>query len=284
MTVLVGVLGWPVAHSRSPSMHNAAFEALGIDWRYQLLPVEPERFESFVRELPARGFAGANVTIPHKLRALGLADTASEVARATGAANTLTFTSGGIAAENTDVEGFLNALRERAPHAPEGLDTLVLGAGGAARAVVYALIEAGAARIAVWNRHPGRAHELVQGFSQRQGAGRLEVAEEPATRAAELIVNATSVGMPRSEDEGRFKEVRQGVKELPVSADVWGDRQIVVDLVYRQGGTPLARLARSRGAVCVDGFDVLVHQGAVSFRLWTGRDAPLGAMRSGAQH
>jgi shikimate dehydrogenase len=284
VTTLVGVLGWPVSHSRSPAMHNAAFEALGLDWRYELLPVEPVGFEDLVRELPGRGFAGANVTIPHKLRALALADSASEVARATGAANTLTFTGGGIAAENTDVEGFLNAMRERAPEAPAGMEALVLGAGGAARAVVFALLEGGASRISVWNRHPKRARELVQDLSQIRPRAPLEAVEGPRLPRAEVIVNATSVGMSAPAHEDGLKEAGEGVKELPLSADVWGDRQIVVDLVYRQDGTPLARLARSRGAVCVDGFDVLVHQGAASFRLWTGTEAPLGAMRSGAQH
>ena len=264
-------------------MHNAAFEALDLDWRYELLPVEPERFESFVRELPARGFAGANVTIPHKLRALALADHASEVARATGAANTLTFAESGIEAENTDVTGFLAALRERAPKAPEGMDALVLGAGGAARAVVYALLDAGAARVSVWNRHPKRARELVQQLAHPRGMTRLEVVEQPQIPASELIVNATSVGMRPSGHEEGLKDPGEGVKELPLSADVWVDRLIVVDLVYRQDGTPFARLARSRGALCVDGFDVLVHQGAASFRLWTGREAPLGALRSGAK-
>ena len=288
MTTFVGVLGWPVSHSRSPAMHNAAFEALGLDWRYELLPVEPEGFDEFVRELPGRGFAGANVTIPHKLRALALADSASEVARATGAANTLVFGEGGgvarIDAHNTDVEGFLTALRERAPGAPEGLDALVLGAGGAARAVVYALLEAGAGRVRVWNRHSKRARELVQDFARLRPRTPLEVVEGPQVPRSDLIVNATSVGMAAPADEEGLKEAGEGVKELPLSADVWGDRQIVVDLVYRQDGTPLARFARSQGAVCVDGFDVLVHQGAASFRLWTGTEAPLGAMRSGAQH
>jgi shikimate dehydrogenase len=264
-------------------MHNAAFEELGLDWRYELLPVEPERFEAFVRDLPARGFVGANVTIPHKPAALALADRPSEVARATGAANTLTFAEDGIAADNTDVEGFLTALRERAPEAPRGMDAMVLGAGGAARGVVHALIEGGAARIRVWNRHPKRARELVQDFSRSSGKTTLEAVQEPHVPATGLLVNATSVGMsrapekPGAEGTGSFKELR-------LSADVWGDRQIVVDLVYRQGGTPLARHARSRGTVCVDGFDVLVHQGAASFRLWTGMEAPLGAMRRGARH
>jgi shikimate dehydrogenase len=284
MTTLVGVLGWPVAHSRSPAMHNAAFEALGLDWRYELLPVEPERFEPFVRELPGRGFAGANVTIPHKLRALALAARASEVARATGAANTLRFSERGIEAENTDVEGFLGALRERAPNAPAGMDALVLGAGGAARAVVFGLIDSGAARVSVWNRHPKRAIELVQDLSRRASPTELTVVGAAQITHADVIVNATSVGMSASSDEDDLKEVRQGVKDLPLSADVWGDRLIVVDLVYRQHGTPLVRLARSRGAVCVDGLDVLVHQGAASFRLWTGMEAPLGAMRSAAKY
>jgi shikimate dehydrogenase len=282
MTKLVGVLGWPVAHSRSPAMHNAAFEELGLDWRYELLPVEPERFDSFVRELPGRGFVGANVTIPHKQRAYALADELSDVARATGAANTLRFAGGRIEAENTDVPGFLAALRERAPEAPEGMEAVVLGAGGAGRGVVYALLEAGAARVTVWNRDPKRARDLVQDLAQFRRGTWLEAASGPDLPAARLLVNATSVGMAV---EGATEEpdLGQGVKELPISADVWGDRQIVVDLVYRQNGTPLARLARSRGAVCVDGFDVLVHQGAASFRLWTGLEAPLGALRRGTE-
>jgi shikimate dehydrogenase len=281
VTTLVGVIGWPVEHSRSPAMHNAAFAALGLDWRYELLPVEPERFEEFVLGLPGRGFAGANVTIPHKLLALALADRPSEVARATGAANTLIFAEEGIEAENTDVEGFLAALRERAPEAPEGMTALVLGAGGAARAVVYALLQAGSAAISVWNRTADHAHALVDHFTRLDPGARLQVVEGTTLPRADLLVNATSVGMPRGE-EASSQPGAAAVKDLPLSADVWVDRQIVVDLVYRQDGTPLVRLARSRGAVCVDGFDVLVHQGAVSFRLWTGREAPLEAMRSGA--
>jgi shikimate dehydrogenase len=284
MTALVGVLGWPVEHSRSPAMHNAAFAALGLDWRYELLPVEPERFEDFVRALPERGFAGANVTIPHKLRALEIADRASEVARATGAANTLTFSGGLIEAENTDVEGFLSALRERAPGAPAGMAALVLGAGGAGRAVVQALLQEGAARVSVWNRHPERAEELVRDLAGHASSTRLEAVRGAPGKGFDLIANATSVGMRTPASEAASTELDQAVKELPLSADVWGDRQIVVDLVYRRDGTPLVRLARSRGLVCVDGFDVLVHQGAASFRLWTGHEAPLGAMRSGARN
>ena len=278
----VAVLGHPVAHSRSPAMHNAAFAALGLDWRYEAIDVEPERFAELVRGMPARGFAGANVTIPHKLAALEVADSASPVARTVGAANTLVFRGGAIHAENTDVEGTLAALRERAPEAPAGMRALVLGAGGAARAVVFALIEGGAARVDVWNRHPERAEALVSDLSTAAGRTRLAATRAPSLAEADLLVNATSVGMSRPGPDSHHPEEEDSFKELPLSADELDDRLIVVDLVYRQDRTPLVRTARARGLRCADGLDVLVHQGAASFRLWTGRDAPLGAMRSGA--
>src|SRR4051794_19306809 len=138
-------------------MHNAAFAELGLDWRYVKLPVPPELFERTVRALPGSGYRGANATIPHKLAALALADGASEAARTIGAANTLTFGDGGIEADNTDAGGFLDALGE----SPEGRRALVLGAGGAARAVVWALLDAGASEVAIWNRTSERAEELA---------------------------------------------------------------------------------------------------------------------------
>ena len=275
----VAVLGHPVGHSRSPAMHNAAFRELGLDgWRYEAIDVPPDRFEEVVREMAAAGYAGANVTIPHKLRALEVADTATEVARRVGAANTLVFDQGAIHADNTDVEGFLTALREHAPEAPAGMKALVLGAGGAGRAVVYALLEAGAAGVEVWNRHPDRAEALVADLDGRALAATMG----PDVANFDLLVNATSVGMLSPGSEPHDRGVPDPIKELPLSADELDDRLIVVDLVYRQEGTPLVRAARARGLRCADGIDVLVHQGAVSFRLWTGMHAPLGAMRSGA--
>ena len=260
-------------------MHNAAFRELGLDgWRYEAIDVAPDRFEHVVRDMAAQGYAGANVTIPHKLRALEVADTATDVARRVGAANTLVFDQGSIHADNTDVEGFLTALRERAPDAPAGMHALVLGAGGAGRAVVHALLQAGAARVEVWNRHPARAEALVADF---ENAG-LSATAAPETGNLDLLVNATSVGMVSPGLEPQDRGVSDPIKELPLSADELDDRLTVVDLVYRQEGTPLVRAARARGLRCADGIDVLVHQGAVSFRLWTGMHAPLGAMRSGA--
>src|SRR4051794_19728296 len=259
--MLLGVCGWPVAHSRSPAMHAAALAAVGLeDWRYLRLPLPPELFEETVRALPAAGFRGVNVTIPHKEAALALADRASDAARAIGAANTLTFESGRIEAENTDAPGFLAALAGRGWD-PRGRSALVLGAGGAARAVVYALREAGAADVAVWNRTPERAEALAAALGAR-------AVERP--EAAEIVVNCTSVGM--GAEPAPFKA-------LHLQADSLGAGSCVVDMVYRDGETRLLEAARTRGADVVDGLEILVAQGAASFERWTGRTAHRQAMR-----
>ena len=254
----LGVLGWPVAHSRSPAIHAAAFAALGLEgWHYQRLPVPPELFEETVRALPGAGFAGANVTVPHKESALALADTATPAARAIGAANTLSFkASGAIAADNTDAPGLIAAL----PFAVAGRSALVLGAGGSARAAVYALLDAGAREVAVLNRTPERARALVDTLG-----GRLATQPE----GADLLVNCTSVGLDDPD-------------ALPLDADALDSVGAVVDLVYREGGTALVRAARDRGLPTVDGLEVLVQQGARSFEIWTGRAAPVDAMRGAA--
>lgn len=241
-------------------MHNAAFAALGLDWRYVKLPVPAELFEETVRALPGSGYRGANVTIPHKLAALALADAASDAALAVGAANTLTFArEGSIAADNTDAGGFLAALGE----SPRGRRALVLGAGGAARAVVWALREAGAAEVSIWNRTPERARELAAAFGAR-------AVERPGP--AELIVNATSVGL----DPG------DPLAALPLGGV--GGPALACDLVYRGGSlTPFAAWGASAGARVVDGLEVLVRQGALSFAAWTGREPPLEVMRAAAR-
>jgi shikimate dehydrogenase len=282
VTTRVALLGHPVGHSRSPAMHNAAFRALGLDWRYEAIDVEPERFGEVLAALPGEGFVGANVTIPHKLRALEAADEPTDVARAVGAANTLSFTHGRVRADNTDVEGFLTALRERNPAAPAGMNALVLGAGGAGRGVVYALLSAGAARVDVWNRHPERAETLVSDLAPVAGETALESITEPTAADVDLLVNATSLGMRHPHASPETGEVDEFFKATPLSADELDDRLTVVDLVYRLDRTPFIRAASARGLRCVDGFDVLVHQGAASFRIWTGMPAPLRALRSGA--
>jgi shikimate dehydrogenase len=258
--MLLGVAGWPVGHSRSPQMHNAALAAVGLDgWRYVRLPLPPELFDETVRALPGAGFRGANVTIPHKEAALAVADTASDAARAIGAANTLTFEEDAIQADNTDAPGLLAAL----PVEAAGRTALVLGAGGSARAAAWALREAGA-DVGVWNRTPERAEALATAMGVRTAR---------SGEAADIVVNCTSVGL---------RDPQEPFKELPLRADDLDAGRLVVDLVYRAGGTQLLRAARARGASVVDGLEILVAQGAASFERWTGRAAPLQTMRAAA--
>jgi shikimate dehydrogenase len=247
-------------------MHTAALGAVGLEgWSYQRLPVPPELFAQTVRALGDAGFVGANVTIPHKEAALALADQASAAAREIGAANTLTFGEDGtIAAENTDAPGLIAAL----DRSPGGLSALVLGAGGSARAAVWALREAGAREISVWNRTPDRAEQLARTLGARAVS-----APEPS----DILVNCTAVGL-----EGSATEALAALKQLELTFDLVGRYSYVVDLVYREGTTPLLAAAREQGVATLDGLEVLVAQGALSFELWTGRRAPLDIMRSAA--
>jgi shikimate dehydrogenase len=267
----LGVLGWPVAHSRSPAIHNAALRSLGMDgWRYQRLPVPPRLFAETTRCLGRCGFVGANVTIPHKQAALGLAGRASDAARAIGAANTLAFAPDGtISAENTDAPGLIAALGR----SPRNMRALVLGAGGSARAAAWALREAGAGEVSVWNRTPERAEALARDLGLR-AVRRAE--------PAELLVNCTSVGLQRGRLEGSATDA-EALNQLGLTFDQIGEYSYVADMVYRQGSTPLLAAARAHGAGTVDGLEILVAQGALSFELWTGRRAPRETMRRAAR-
>src|SRR5215204_4118299 len=190
----LAVLGQPISHSRSPAMHNAALAELGLadEWSYEAIEVAPDHFAARVRALPREGFVGANVTVPHKLAALTLSDLVSEAATAIGAANTLSFAGGRVAAENTDATGFLDALGEP----PEGKRALVLGAGGSARAVVWALLTLGAT-VAIWNRTPAGAERLAGEFGARVAKPNRADGVLP-TGHQDLIVNATTGGMGTS--------------------------------------------------------------------------------------
>lgn len=265
----LGVIGWPLGHSRSPAMHTAALRALGLPWSYLGLPVPPELLEETVAALPGSGYRGINVTVPHKERALALADLASPAAAAIGAANTLSFSSEGeTRAENTDAPGFLQALGQT----PEDLRCVVLGAGGAARAVVWALREGGAREVAVWNRTAQRAAALASELG-------VEHAEWPSAvvAAADLVVNTTSVGFGgRSGEEGQPPLAALGIEGLDPPA-------VVVDMVYGAAPTPVLEWGRRGGSVLVDGLEVLVRQGALSLQLWTGHEAPVEVMRVAAR-
>jgi len=253
LTALAGVLGFPVGHSRSPAMMNAAFAELGLDWRYVRLPVPPDLFDATVRALPASGYLGANVTIPHKVAAHDLAAELTEAAAAIGAVNTLGFADGRITGDNTDAGGLIDALGMDL----HGVSALVLGAGGTGRAAVWALREAGA-DVAIWNRTAERAAEL---------AGEFGVRHVPAPEPARVLVNVTSLGM-RGED-------------LPAQVGLDAvEPEVVADVVYDSEPTPLCRWAERRGARVVEGLEMLLRQGARSFERWTGRPAPLDVMRA----
>jgi shikimate dehydrogenase len=271
-------------------MHMAAFDALGMDgWRYQRLPVPPHLFSETVRALPGAGFVGANVTIPHKRAALALADRASDAAREIGAANTLLFgADGSIEAQNTDAGGLVAAIEAALSSNGKArelsdLRVLVLGAGGSARAAAWGLQRAGARDLAVWNRTPERAQELVRELGGRAVASPV---------AADVLVNCTSVGLehvansahepPSSRLEHSAREVA-ALNQLALRIDQLREYSYVVDLVYRTGGTPLLNAARRLGAQTLDGVEILVQQGALSFALWTGVQPPLAAMRDGAR-
>lgn len=266
---LAGVVGWPVAHSLSPAMHNAAFQALGLDWVYAPFAVPPERLADAVRGLAALGFVGANFTIPHKQTVMDLVDEVSPAARAIGAANTLVF-GDRTTADNTDWSGFLRSLRDVGCD-PAGQRCLVLGAGGAARAVVYALASVGA-DIVVLNRSVERSAALLADLDQLFPAARLQslplvaLADEAAAHPY-LVVNTTSLGMvPRV-------ETSPWPSDVPIPADT-----TVYDLVYNPLATRFLREAKASGARAVDGLGMLVHQGAIAFETWTGVAAPTDVM------
>ena len=272
----LAVLGHPVSHSRSPAMQNAALEALGLgsEWSYEAIEVEPAEFGGRTRALPEQGFVGVNVTIPHKEAALVLADEAAEAAEQIGAANTLSFRDARIRADNTDATGLVAAL----PGPVEGRKALVLGAGGSARAAVWALAGQGAS-VSVWNRTSERADQLVRDLSHAGSGtpaeGRLMPvsAEQIRANGYELIVNCTAIGM---RDEDPFEH-------LPLDPDRFEAGVVLVDLVYAGSESRLVREARERRATAVEGLEVLVQQGAESLRIWTDLDPPLEVMREAAR-
>jgi len=258
-TRLAGVIGWPVAHSRSPRLHGTWLRRYGIDGTYVPLAVPPERIEAAVRGLQALGFRGANVTIPHKQAALALADHSTSVAERIGAANTLTVRSDGtIEADNTDGYGFLRHLTEAVPDwDATARPTIVLGAGGAARAVIVALLDAGTPEIRILNRTRDRAEALVAGFGDRLRVGALCDLEAEAAEAG-LLVNTTSLGMA-------------GQPPLAMDCDALPAEAVVYDLVYNPLETGLLRSARVRGLRVVDGLGMLLHQAVPGFERWFGQ-------------
>jgi len=258
--MLAGVMGWPIGHSKSPRLFDHWFAAHGVAGRYVPLAVRAEDFAEVYRALPKAGFRGVNVTIPHKEAALALADRATEAAQAIGAANMIRFDAAGeIIADNTDGFGFLENLRAGAPDWNPGAGpALVLGAGGAARAVIHALLGAGVPGIRLANRTREKAEALAASF----GADVFPVAWDDrasATEAAGLLVNTTSLGMA-------------GQAPLEIDLGTLPPGALVTDIVYAPLETPLLAAARARGNPAVDGLGMLLHQARPAFHAWFGVD------------
>jgi shikimate dehydrogenase len=261
-TRLAGIMGWPVTHSRSPALHNFWIEEHGIDGAYVPLPVPPEHLAQALRALPALGFRGCNLTLPHKQAALAIVDRVDPLARRIGAMNTVIVTpDGSLEGRNTDVFGFRENLRERAPDwsAATG-PAVVLGAGGAARAIVAALTEARVEEIRLVNRTLARAERLADDLTT--SATRITIhpwsERDAAQRDAGLLVNTTSLGMT-------------GEPQLEIDLTPLPKHAVVADIVYVPLETALLAAARKRGHPTVDGLGMLLHQGRPGFEAWFGR-------------
>ena len=265
-TKTVGIIGWPVAHSLSPAIHNAAFAALGLDWVYVPLPVHPLQLLAAITGLRALHLAGANVTMPHKTAVADLIEDLSEDARRLHSVNTIVTDGERLRGENTDAPGFDRFLRRDAAFDPAGRRALIFGAGGAARACALALAHGGAASLTIAARDPSRVGDLSAAVNGLPTDVRAIAFDDAAAIEADLIVNATPMGV---RDES-----------LPVPAMT--DASLVIDLLYHPAVTPLQMQAREAGATVFGGIGLLLHQAALSFELWTGQQPPLEVMSAAA--
>ena len=266
-TRVAGVIGDPVRHSLSPALHNAAFEHLGLDWVCTAFEVPAGQGASAVAAMGVLGIEGLSVTMPHKADVAAACDVLSRSAELLGAVNCVRRDGGRMIGENTDGAGFVNSLQAQVGMSPAGLDAVVLGAGGAGRAVIAALA-AGGASVTVVNRSSAAAERAAAiGTSAAGGGGTVVVGTAVAAGEADLVVNATSLGMSAGDP-------------LPLEASLLTEGQVVVDLIYRPERTPLLEAAAAAGATTLNGVGMLLFQAAEQFRMWTGHEAPVDVMAS----
>lgn len=266
-THVVGVIGWPVEHSLSPAIHNAAFASLGLDWAYVPLPVAPGELRPAVDGLVSLGLRGANVTMPHKTEGAEIADELTDDARRLHAVNTLVVGSDRLLGHNTDAPGFERFLRRDVGFDPRGCSAIVLGSGGAARAVALALGVGGAVKLEVAVRDPAGAADLRRAVEHTALTVDVVAFHSVEGRRADLVVNATPLGA-----DGR---------EAPPMPSV-GPGVVVVDLLYEPTVTAFQVAAREAGAEVFGGLGMLLQQAALSFELWTGQPAPIDVMSAAA--
>ncbi len=272
-TRLVGLFGYPVRHTASPAFHNAAFESLGMDWVYLPFEVIPDQLFSAIEGIKALGFVGVNCTIPHKQAVMDFLDEISQEAEAIGAVNTIHIVNEKLKGYNTDGIGFMQSLCEIDPSGIKGKKLFIMGAGGAGRAVAIQSATEGAAKISLCDKDEERAETLTEHIRSRVNFKSVEFIPSERSKIsrevkdAEVFVDATPLGM--KEDD-------------PISIDVeWLEpATLVVDLVYNPPKTPLLKAAEGRGCRTLNGLGMLLHQGAKSFEIWTGMDAPVDVMRS----
>jgi shikimate dehydrogenase len=279
MTKYAGVIGYPLKQTLSPAFQQAAFDHLGLDVRYEAWPTADDRLADTVQGLRAPDRLGANVTIPHKGAVVPLLDEVDDLPRRVGAVNTIVNRDGKLHGHNTDVGGFLRALREDGRFDPAGARVLVAGAGGAARAVAVALIQAEASSVTFISQAFHLATKLVEDLTSHAGGTNLHALPDIYTSwmasaiSCRLLINCTPVGMAGTQEE----------KESPVPSEAIPAGALVFDLVYQPMKTPLMAAAEERGASALGGLPMLVYQGAESFRLWTGLEPPLDVMFKAAR-
>ena len=276
MTAKLGIIGYPIGHSISPVFQQAALDHCGIDATYQAFEVTPDQVGQFIQDLRMPDVMGINVTVPHKEAVVPHLDEVDDWATSAGAVNTIVNRDGRLTGHNTDGSGFLRALREEHGFAPRGHRVLVLGAGGAARGVVLALVREQVAGLIIANRTVDRAQGLAD-LARTQGTDCRAIPLDGADLAtaaatAELIVNCTTIGMSHGPNEAGS----------PLSPEQIPPTALVNDLVYNPQQTPLLRAAEQAGAGRLGGIHMLVYQGAASFEMWTGRDAPVSVMLEAA--
>ncbi len=269
-TKIVGVFGYPIKHSASPAMHNAAFKSLGLDYVYLPFEVKPQKLGEAVRGLIPLNISGVNVTIPHKEAICSYLDEISKEAELMGAVNTIVVKSDTLIGYNTDGQGFITSLKEDGQEEVRGKNLVILGAGGAARAVATQAALEGAKGISITDKIKDRAQRLSSDITRNIPSCQAEVVLEDEIKfrlkEAHLLINATPVGMKLDDP-------------VLINPDWLQPHLLVFDLVYNLGETNLMKAARERGCRVVSGLGMLVHQGAASFKLWTGKEAPVKIMR-----